>query len=600
MLNKVSMAAVFQNQVEKYGERVCVEYKQNDRYLNLSWNRMGNMIRELASFLIVMGIRKGDNIAIFSPNRYEWWVTDMAVLSVGAADVPIYDTNSSEEVFYMLDHSEAKACFVGGQEHLDKVLQSKGRLHSLDFIVVYDSVTRDVENVYAFTDALEKGRSMDTGDEFNDRLRSIRPFDPATIIYTSGTTGPPKGVMLSHNNFMSNIGQVMADFQEIISEDDLFLSFLPLSHALERTVGYYLPVSIGARVAFAENFSKLQQNLKEVRPTAIISVPRLYEKIHAEILSRIKRASIIKRNVFYWTSDIAAKNVPYLCGKKKRKGWFAVKYRIADRLIFSKLKAALGIDSIRLAVSGGGPLSVQAALFFLGMDLVVLEGYGLTEASPVTHVNRPWLIKPGSVGPPLKNTTVKFSEEGEVLIKGPQIMLGYFRDEKMTRETFTEDGFLRTGDIGFEDEEGYLSITGRIKEIIITSGGKNISPHLIENRLLESSLIKHAFVIGDRRKYVSAIIVPAFDELKRWAQNRAILHRENEELIRNKKVIGLFEEEIEKCTRSFSQVERIKRFTLLATEWSQRTGELTPTLKIKRRFLEERYKEVIDKMYPPG
>lgn len=598
MPNEVSVAAVFQNHVRKYGERVCVTYKQEGRYTDISWNRMDEMVRVLASFLIRMGIGKGDRIAIFSPNRYEWWVTDMAVLSIRAVDVPIYDTDSAEEAFGVLDHSGARACFVGGKEHLNKVVQSKGNLPNLQFIVSYDPVSPASENVFAFTDALEKGRPQDTEEELMSRLRYIRPSDLATIIYTSGTTGQPKGVMLSHHNLISNVSQIMA-IHGILTENDLFLSFLPLSHVLERTAGYYLPISVGARVAFAESFSKLQQNLTEIRPTVIIGVPRFYEKIHAGILSRLTKASSVRKTIFHWAMEVASENVPYLCRNMKRKGWFAIKYRLADRLIFSKIKAALGLDRLRFSVSGGGPLCVSDALFFLGMGLVVLEGYGLTETSPVTNVNRPWLIKPGTVGTPLPDTTVKFSDEGEILIKGPQLMLGYYRDEDLTREAFTEDGFLRTGDIGFADEDGYLSITDRIKDIIITSGGKNIAPHLIEKSLLESRLIEQVSVIGDRRKYLSALIVPAFDELKRWAEDSGIVFRDNEELVRNHQVIGLYEKEIEQYMDQFAQVEKIKKFSLLASEWSQGTGELTSTLKIRRRVVEEKYKHIIDQMYPP-
>jgi len=435
-------------------------------------------------------------------------------------------------------------------------------------------------------------------EEFDGRLRSIKPSDPATIIYTSGTTASPKGVMLSHNNFISNVRYVRDDFKGALCDKDLFLSFLPLSHVLERTAGYYLAVRIGATVAFAEEFSKLQENLIEVRPTVIVSVPRLYEKIHATILSKITDVSGIKKALFKWAVRVALENLPYVCRNNPRKGWFAIKYRLADRLIFSKLKAAIGMDRIKLAVSGGGPLSVSDAEFFLGMDIVVLEGFGLTETSPVTNVNRPWLIKPGTVGPPLKDTTIKFSDGGEILVKGPQLMMGYYKDEEATREVFTKDGFFRTGDIGSADVDGYLSITGRIKDIIITSGGKNISPQLIENKLKDSKFIEQVSVIGDRKKYLSALVVPAFDELKKYAQKNGIEFRENQELIQDNRVLLLFEKEIEKCMRHFSRVEGIKKFRLLSVEWSQQTGELTPTQKIKRRVVERKYREVIEGMYP--
>jgi len=595
--DETSIGAVFRNQVEKYSDRVCVSWKEKGHYTDISWNRMDEMVRQLASFLVLMGIGKGDNVAVFSPNRYEWWVTDLAVLSIGATDVPVYATNSDEETLYVLEHSQARACFAAGQEHLVKVLKAKDKLPNLDFIVVYDPVHRDMENVFTLKDAFERGRVQDNGEEIDSRLRAITPSDPATIMYTSGTTAVPKGVILSHGNFIANVRQVLADFQEILSEKDIFLSFLPLSHALERTVGYYLPISIGAIVAFAESFSTLQQNLLEIRPTVIISVPRMYEKIHAGVLIKVDAASWITRAFFKWAARIAKENLPNVCSSKRRKGWFALKYFLADRLIFSKLKKAVGMDRIQLAVSGGGPLSIFDASFFLGMDVVLLEGYGLTETAPVTNVNRPRLIKTGTVGPPLIDTSVKFSEAGEILIKGPQVMKGYYNDEEATRKSFTDDGFLRTGDIGTEDEDGYLSITGRIKDIIITAGGKNIAPQKIENSLIESRYIEQACVIGDRRPYLTALVVPAFDELTCWALKRTISFRDNEELIQDSRVIGLYEKEIEKYSRHLARVEKIKKYKILSIQWTPQSCELTPTMKMKRRVIEEKYREIIDEMY---
>jgi long-chain acyl-CoA synthetase len=593
---ETSLAAVFLNQVEKYGDRACVARKEGGQYSDISWNRMGRMVRDLASFLILMGIGKGDHVALFSPNRFEWWVTDLAILATGAVDVPVYATNSTEEALDVLGHSRARACFVAGQEHLETVLQVKDKLPDLEFVVVYDPAHSDLDSVFSLQDAFEKGRSEYNGEEFDSILRSITPSDPATILYTSGTTAVPKGVILSHNNFITNVRQIRA-VQGFLSEKDIFLSFLPLSHALERTAGYYLPVSLGAKVAFAEDFSKIQQNLTEVRPTVIISVPRLYEKIHAGILSKISEASRFKKALVTWAIKIASENLPHACGQKKMKGGFTIKYGLADRLVFSKLKAVLGMDKISLAVSGGGPLSVSDSEFFIGMGFMLLEGYGLTETAPVTNVNRPWLIKPGTVGPPLEDTTIKFSEDGEILIKGPQVMRGYYKDEAATQESFTDDGFFRTGDIGTSDEDGYLSITGRIKDIIITAGGKNISPQKIENSLNESRYIEQVCITGDRRKYLSALVVPAFNELIQWAKERAIVFKDNEELIQDARVLDLYEKEIGERTNQFARAEKIRKFKLLADVWSQKTSELTPTLKVKRRIVEEKHKELIDEMY---
>lgn len=597
---ETSMAAVFLNQARKYGEKPCVAYKKDGQYVDISWGQMGSMVRELGSFLISAGIKKGDKIAIFSPNRYEWWLADLATLAIAAVDVPIYATNSAEEAYYILEHSESKACFVGTQEHLDKVLQVRDRLPELQFIVAFDPLDGTAEEgVYSFPEVLEKGRAADRGQELEDRLKSITPSDVATIIYTSGTTGPPKGVMLSHHNFMSNVDQALEDFRELLSEDDVLLSFLPLSHSLERTAGYYLPITFGGKVAFVEDFSTIQENLGEVRPTIIVSVPRLYEKIHAGILSKVADAPGTKKKMFEWAVKIAGENLPYVCEGKPRTGLFALKYGLADKLIYSKLKSVLGMDRIKFAVSGGGPLSVSDAEFFLGMGVTVLEGFGLTETTPITNVNRPGRIRPGTVGPPVKDTTILLANDGEILVKGPQVMLGYYKNEQATKEAFNKDGFFKTGDTGVIDEQGRLSITGRIKEIIVTAGGKNISPQNIENALKSSRFIEQVAVIGDRRKHLSALVVPAYEELEKWARDQGIVFQDRGELVLNDRVLELFRHEIDEYTKEFGRSEQIRKFSVLPKEWTQEDGELTPTLKIKRRVVEEKYAAEIEAMYPP-
>ncbi len=593
-----SMATIFQTQVAKHGDRACVGYKKDGRYQDISWNEMDEMVRALGSFLISRGIEPGQNVALFSQNRWEWWVVDLAILSVGAANVPIYATNSSEEAQYVLEHSESRICFVGTQEHLEKVVKVRDRLPELGPIVVLDEGVEKPEGVLSFAEALEEGRKQDNRKEFERRLKAIRPQDLASIIYTSGTTGPPKGVMLSHGNFVSNVHQILEDFSYLLGDDDVFLSFLPLSHSLERTAGYYLALGIGATVYFAEDFSKIQENMVEVRPTLIVSVPRLYEKIHAGILSKVGDASPVKRGLFGWAIGVARDNLSYVCEEKERAGWFKCKHDLAEKLIFSKLKAALGMDRLKFAVSGGGPLSVSDAEFFLGMGVTVLEGFGLTETTPVTNVNRPGMIKPGTVGPPVKDTEVKIAGDGEILIRGPQVMLGYYKDEEATREVLTEDGFFCTGDVGKVDEDQCLMITGRKKEIIVTAGGKNISPQNLENALKGSRFVEQVSVIGDRRSYLSALIVPSFEELTKWADKVGVTYGSREDLVKDEKVQHLFEKVIDKYMRPFARAEQIRKFCLLADEWTQQTGELTPTLKCKRRVIEEKYCDEIECMYP--
>ncbi len=595
----ISMPGIFHEQADRYGGRPCVLHKENGAYKPLSWKQLKTMVRDFGSFMLARGIDRGDKVAIFSPNRYEWWIADLATLSAGGVDVPVYSTNSAEEAFYILEHSRCRMCFAGGKEQLEKILEISDRLPMLETVVSFDSNGTESPGIVQFQEALSEGRQAERYDSLEKRLKSTGENDLATIIYTSGTTGPPKGVMLSHKNFVSNVNQIMTDFAGLLSPEDLFLSFLPLSHALERTAGFYLPIKMGATVAFAESFHTIQENLQETKPSIIVSVPRLYEKIHAGIKSKVKSAALTRRALFNWAMKCAAQNLACVCAGKDRKGLFALRYRVAERLIFSRLKAALGMERLKFAVSGGGPLSVPDAEFFLGMGIVILEGFGLTETSPVTHVNRPGSIKPGSVGTPLVDTEVRIDSDGQLLIRGPQVMLGYYRDDEATKSVFTEDGFLKTGDIGTIDEEGRLTITGRIKEIIITSGGKNISPQNMENSLKVSRFIEQASIIGDKRRYLTTLIVPSFEELEKWAFANGIETASKERLVKDERVRAFYGTEIADCLKGFSRSEQIREFRLLPDEWTQQTGELTPTLKLKRRVIEKKYAETIEEMYPP-
>jgi len=596
---ETSMGAVFQNRVEQYGEKTLLLFKNPQKvWEEISWNQLNGMVRALGMFLIRRGVQPGDKVALFSPNRYEWWVADLAIISVGAVNVPIYATNSAEECRYIIENSDAKKCFAGTREHLDKILKAKKNLPNLGDVVVFDDLESPIEGVVTLKQALQEGQAAPTQEAFDERLRPINIEDVATIIYTSGTTGNPKGVMLTHKNFVSNVNQVQAIDPDFLGGDHTFLSFLPLAHSLERTVGYYCPIFLGHKVAFAESVDKLLENFQEIRPTFLISVPRIYEKVHAGVSAKAAASPPAKRAIFDWAMGVARQNLPYVCENKPRGGLFALKYALADRLVFSKLKVALGLDKLHAAISGGGPLSVSDAEFFLGMGIKVLEGFGLTETTPVTNGNKPTRIKPGTVGPAVKDTVIKIGADGEVLIKGPQVMKGYYKNEAATREALTEDGFFRTGDIGEIDADGYLKITGRIKDIIVTSGGKNISPQNIENSLRLSPYIEQVAIIGDNRKYLSALIVPSFPTLEAWAREKNLPFSSRQELIAHPEVITFFEQEIAAQMKDYARVEQIRKFRLLEAEWSQGTGELTPTMKVKRKVISQKYSQEIDSLYP--
>ena len=596
---ETSMGAIFQNRVEEHGDKTLVLWKNKGTWEEISWNKMNEMVRDLGLFLVNRGIQPGDKVCLFSPNRYEWWVADLAIISVGAVNVPIYATNSAEESRYIIENSDAKMCFVGTKEHMSKILEVKPKLPNLGDVILFDVMDKLPAGVVALKDAYKEGKAYKNKDDFDKRIIPINIEDVATIIYTSGTTGNPKGVMLTHKNFVSNVNQANAVDPDFLSGDHTFLSFLPLAHSLERTVGYYAPIFLGKKVAFAESTEKLLENLNEIRPTFLVSVPRIYEKVHSGITSKVATAPPVKKALFNWAMGIARENLPYVCTDKPRSGFFAFKFNLANKIIFSKLRAALGLDRLVAAISGGGPLSVSDAEFFLGMGIKVVEGFGLTETTPITNANKPKLIKPGTVGPAVKDTIVKISEDGEVLIKGPQVMKGYYKNEAATKEAFTEDGFFRTGDIGEIDKDGYLKITGRIKDLIVTSGGKNISPQNIENTLVTSKFIEQVAIIGDNRKYLSALIVPSYATLEAWAKENNIAFTGRKDLISKPEVQKLYEKELEDHMKDYARVEQIRKFTLLETEWSQDTGEMTPTMKVKRKVINQKYGPIIEAMYPP-
>ncbi len=593
MFNSTSIGAMFQESVLRYGNDPCVSSRDaGGRYRSISYSELDGLVRKLALYLIEAGIHKGDKVALFSSNRYEWWLADLAILSIGAINVPIYATNSAEEAGYIMKDSDAIFLMAGTAAQLDKGLQGASNLLGA---LVFDDAVDLKPGVTTLSSALAKGAGHHDPAEFDRRLDSVSGTDLATFIYTSGTTGHPKGVMLSHGNLVANTKQSYLAIKSVFDHQrQTFLSFLPLSHAFERTVGYYMAVYTGSHVLFARS---PVAGLKQVRPTMLVSVPRIYEMIHAGIMKQVSASKGMKKLLLWWALRTARKNLPYICGNIPRRGWFALSYRVADRLVYQKIKTSLGLDRIDLCISGGGPLSVADAEFFLGIGVRVVEGFGLSECSPVTNVNLPHWIKPGTVGPAYVDTIEKISKEGELLIKGPQVMQGYYRNEEATREAFTADGFLKTGDIAEIDADGFLRIIGRSKDIIITAGGKNIAPQNIESELKNSPYINQVCIIGDRRKYLAALIVPAFENLEAWAKEQGIPYSFHQDLITDTKVLALFHQELERYNKKVAQASRVMRFTLLNTEWSQETDELTPTQKIKRQVINEKYREVIEKLY---
>ncbi len=599
-LGNKSIPLMFREKVAVRGDAAMCAYRNAEsKFVDISWREMDGMSRGLGKYLISRGIKAGDKVAIFSANRYEWWVADLAILSAGAINVPVYPTNTTKETHYILNDSDARICFVGTKEHMQKVLEIIDNLPMLEEIIIFDELAAAVSKVVAFSRALETGKAIEDKGELDARVKDIDPNSVATFIYTSGTTGNPKGVMLSHNNMTTNAEQWKAITPGVLdSMQHIALSFLPLSHIFERTITYYgACVSAGAKVYFAKDITTVLTDMIEVRPTIFASVPRVFEKMRAGIMAKVALAPPLKQTLFKWAMSVAKRNLPYICNGKKRTGLFALEYALAYKLIISKLLTAIGLDRVIIGGSGGGPLSAADAEFFIGMGMMVLEGFGMTETSPLALANAPGHIRPGTVGKPLVDTECKIGEGGELLIKGPQVMLGYYKNDAATKETFTADGFLKTGDIAEIDREGNFKITGRIKDLIITSGGKNISPQNLENALTASLYIEQVSIIGDNRNYLTALIVPAFPALENWAKQNGVTFASRADLVAHSRVKELYNKEVEDNMREFGRVEQIKKFHLLTAEWSQDTGELTPTIKVKRRIVNQKYARVIEDMY---
>ena len=594
-MQATNLVTMFLETVEKVGSKEALYQKNDGVYQGFSYNEFAKRIREFALGLAAMGITRGDRVALMSENRPEWPISDVGILSLGAINVPLYPTLTPKQVEYILNDSETKVVIVSQPELLDKVQQISDNVPSLEKIILMDSTQTDAEKTISFQDVYQKGADFEkeNPDYYQKAVKKIRTDDLCGIIYTSGTTGAPKGVMLSHGNLLSNVKAGLAVLH--IDEREIFLSFLPLCHSFERMAGQYAALAVGATIYYAESVEKVAENLTEVRPTVMTAVPRLFEKIYARIIENANSGSFLKKRIFWWAINTGDK---YVKAKKAGNvsGLLQRKYSLATKLVFSKLHQRIG-GRLRFFVSGGAPLSKDIAEFFYKAGILILEGYGLTDTSPVITVNHEQKFKFGSVGQAVPGVAVKIADDGEILTKGPHVMKGYYKNPDATAETIDAESWLHTGDIGFLDDKGYLYITDRKKNIIVTSGGKNVTPSSIENLLITSPYIEQVMVIGDKRKFLSALIVPAFDSLKNSATAKQIQYNTIEDLVNHPAIYQMIEEDIERLTADLARFEQIKKFTLLPNEFTIENGEMTPSLKIKRKVIAEKYADIIDKMY---
>ncbi len=599
-----TITAMFYKQAQKYGDRTCLMHKVAGSYRSISWNEYRNKARKIAKALLSWGIdvqnldglTVGDRVAIMSKTCAEWVLVDMGILSAGGVDVPLYDTLTASQAKYIIENSDSKYIFVQDDEQLKKILQVWDKLPELKRIVVFHNQDPSLlkENIHTLEDVYQIGEEADTERLLDDRLPQIEKDDLATIIYTSGTTGPPKGVMLTHHNLMSNVQSVLSVIP--LSEDDVALSFLPLSHSLERMAGYYTILSAGATIAYAESMDTIPQNMMEVSPTVMVSVPRLYEKMYARILAGVEAGPPIRKKLFNWA--IGAGREYYFSKHYGKPISFStnLQVKLAEKLVFSKVAKRTG-GRLKYFVSGGAPLAKEIAEFFMAAGMYILEGYGLTETSPVTNANTFTHLKFGTVGKSIPGVTVKIAPDGEILVKGPNVMKGYWKNPEATAEVIDKDGWFHTGDIGEIDDEGFLRITDRKKELIVMSNGKNVAPALIENALKNGRFISMAMVIGDNRKFISALVAPDFEQLEAWAKENGIDISDRTLLLHNESVVRMMQEHIDQLTQDFARYEKIKKFTLIDRDFLQDLDELTPTLKLKRRNIMKHFEKEIEAMY---
>jgi len=569
----------------------CLLYKVGGTYQPVSTAELVDRVRRLSKALKDLGVEPGDRVALMSESGPHWPTVDFATLCIGAVLVPIYPTLLPEQSSYVAKNCGAKVVVAETSQHLEGLLAHLGDVPEIKQYVLIKGESSD-PRVTSLSKLIEKGAGVDAA-EFEKWARTPKPDDLATLIYTSGTTGTPKGVMLTHGNIVSNVVAAM----EILDLDGRYtaLSFLPLSHSFERTVDYCY-FHQGCTIAYAESVATVAQNLGEVKPQIFVSVPRVYEKVLAKVNEGAAAGSPIKQKIFAWAVATGREALPWRLKLQSPPGLLGIKLGLADKLVFSKIKERLG-GKFRFALSGGAPLARDVAEFFWGAGIPIYEGYGLSETSPVISVNVPGAVKLGTVGKPMPRIEVVIAGDGEILTKGPNIMKGYWNMPKETAEVIDEEGWFHTGDIGELDEEKFLRITDRKKELIINAYGKNVAPAPIENSLKSSRFIGQAVVIGDRRKFLSALIVPDFDALKPWAEKQGIGIASNPDLLANTQVRALFANEIEKVNSTLAGFEKIVAWDLLPNDFTLETGELTPTQKVKRRVINEKYGTIIDRLY---
>jgi long-chain acyl-CoA synthetase len=583
-------------QVQNYSDRKnALYYKEGDEWKGISWKDFGERIDNAAKGLLELGIEENELIAIYSGNRPEWTICDYAIMSVRCSTVTIYATNTSEQAEYIVNDAKIKVIFVDDQFQYDNVMKFFDGSNTLTNVIVFNRsvVIDNSKNVMYLDDLYELGKKSDKEELLQTRLKSGTPDDIAAIIYTSGTTGDPKGAMLAHESFFVEMDALKPAFP--MGEDDIELVFLPISHVYEKTSLHWIH-SKGATQYFCYDTNKIVEYFKEIRPTYMVGVPRLYEKMYAAVYADIERSSTLKKKMFAWGLETGKKYRFAEYRGEKIPPLLKLQHQIAYKLVLQKIRDILG-GRLNFFSAGGAPLAKDIEEFFFAANIFIAQGYGLTETAPMGTYNSPKDFKFGTVGKPISGNHIKIAPDGEILIKGGNVMRGYYGKPEATKEVMTEDGYFMTGDIGEFDENGFLKITDRKKDIIVTANGKNIAPQAIESKIGQDYYVEQIAIIGDREKYLIALIVPSFPALEEYAKDRGIPFETHADLVNHPQVIKLYHDRIEARTKNLAHHEKIQKFTLLCDPFSVEKGEITPTLKNKRKTIANNYQDVIQNMY---
>ena len=591
-----TLVELFFDAVDRHGDHVAFQRMVTETTLSdITYRDALHVVKQVAAALADRGIRRGDRVAILSENRPEWALADYGCLCAGVLDVPVYATLTASQVAYLLEDSAARLVFASTDEQMEKALAAAAEAGRAVEVVVFDAPRSLPEGVTSWESFLDAGRARAevwSDEDFKASATQAQPDDIATLLYTSGTTGDPKGVMLTHDNVASNVRAANIVFD--ITDRDNTVSFLPLSHILQRMVDY-LFFWVGCTIAYPRSIKTLVDDLGVIRPTIVVSVPRIYEKIYSGVMD----AQGLKKALIDWSARVADRAADLRLEGREPSGLLGLQYALADKLVFSKVKKRVG-GRLRFFVSGGGPLAPELNRFFYSIGLTILEGYGLTETSPVTNVNTMENFRIGTVGKAVPGTEIRIAEDGEILVRGPQVMKGYYGKPDATAECIDDEGWFATGDIGELDDDGFLKITDRKKDLIVTAGGKNVAPQPIENRLKTHPLIEQAIMIGDRRRYCVMLLVPAFGPLETWAGGQGIEWATRAELVSDRRVVDHVSAEALGMLGHLASFETPKRFALLPEELTEENGFLTPSLKVKRRVVDERFGELIESLYADG